>query len=419
MIENPSLRRGALRLAVAVGLLCLIAQPGNAQQQFLRDGVTRSNLRFIGVEAEGWEVVALLSVDDAALLVATDEVRTLNYLISGRLPVRASRLQQLIDWGLMRQEGMGFKSMVPIIRGDRARRFYDLVEEAVPAIAAESQPAMDRLSDRLWRHPGVPSLPAITAWMLRDRVWAHLAGPNGLDFERHLAEQRRGRPDRGFWGALWYVEDPTPPAFDFQEWRRGDYTIQMAWGYGSGDPLFGASDGPVPMSQILGKLRRGGRKLDDRDDFPGALAAGLVDAEGNMRVLALEYKIDDEDSLAYVIEETAVTITEAILRHLPISTLAPLLGVDQTTAGVIAYTELAPRLVERFHERGLLVRAGDPRAEWRNTVDTGDEDSGLPRRATVVGDGARTVWVAEGVSPYSAIIWRRLPTRPVLRIAWW
>jgi len=419
-VTEKRLRQGDVsRLAALIGLLCLLAQPGNAQQRFLRDGVALSDLRFIGVEADGVEITSLLTADDAALLVATDEVRTLNYLIGGRLPVQASRLQQLIDWGLMRQEGDGFRSLIPVIRGDRAQRFYELIEEAAPAIAAESQLAMDRLSGRLWRHPGVAALPAVTAWMMRDRVWAHLAGPDGLGFERRLEAQQAASPERGFWGALWYTEDPAPPAFDLHEWRREEYTIQIAWNYGSGDPLFGATDGPVPLDQLLAKLRSGGRRLGDREDFPGVLAAGLVDPEGGMRVMASQYRLDGEDSLAYVVEETAVAITEAILRHLPAGTLAPLLGVARETAAVIAYTELAPRLVTLFHEQGLLVRAGDPRADWRAATDSDDEESGSPRRAAVVGDEARAAGVGEGVPPYSAMIWRDLPARSRLRIAWW
>jgi hypothetical protein len=388
--------------------------PSGAQQEFLREGIELSNLRFIGYEADDVSVSSLLSPDDTALLVATDEPRTLNYLISGRLPVRASRLQELMELGLLRQEGMGFQSQVPIIRGEKAQALSDLLNSIAPEIAAESQVPMQALSDRLWRHPGVPTLPSVVAWMLRDRVWAHLVGTNGLDFERSVAEQQATAPNRGFWGALWYIEQPTPPAFDFHEWRRERYTIQIAWNHGDGDPFFSRAAGPVPIPEMLARLDNSGRRLSRREEFPGVLSVGLVDAEGDMRVLARDYDLDDDDGLAYLIEETAVAITEAILRRLPVTNLANLLEVAPALAGVIAYTELAPMLVTHLSGAGLLVRPDDDRADWRAAIS--DTDRGdLPQRASVVTDGdGLAVDVA-----YSAIIWRDLPVRPRLRIVWW
>ncbi|NKB87411.1 MAG: hypothetical protein GKS06_04230 [Acidobacteria bacterium] len=384
-------------------------------QQSLRENASLANLRFIGVENEGTEVAALLTLDDAALLAATREPQTLNYLISGGLPVRSSRLQQLIDWGLLRQSGVAFQSHIPIVTDGAAERLAQLVGASAPSVAADIDASLQMLSDRLWRHPGVPSLPAVTAWMLRDRVWEHLSGAHGLDFAARLVEQRLAYPDRGFWGALWYTETPAPPAYDLQEWRRDEYTVHLAWNYGAGDPFFGAPDGEIPMPQLLAKLDDRGRRLDDREDFPGALAAGLVDESGNMRILAADYRLDDEESLAYAIEETAVAVTEAFLRHVPIGDLAALLGSSREIAAIIAYTELAPRLVAELHARGQLVRADDPAAEWRVTMETSDV-GGPPQRATVMGGDGQP---SNPSPPFAAMIWRDLPPRPQLRIVWW
>ena len=237
-------------------------------------------------------------------------------------------------------------------------------------------------------------------------------GSQGLDVTNRFAAQFETYPERGFWGALWYVDDPAEPPYEVYEWRRSQYTVQIVWNHGDGDPLFGQPDSPVSMPALLPKLDDGGRKLDDREDFPGALAAGLVDPEGNMRITAERYRLNDDEGLAMAIEEAAVAITEAFLRHVPLASLAPVLKVSREIAGLIAYTEFTGRLVAAFDDAGLAVRAAEPDAEWRALMAM--EQARQPPPVTVIGDQ-----VALDLPPFAAMIWRDLPPRPPLRVPWW
>ena len=421
-------RCSLLALLAAILLVNQGAMASAAPQgRSLREGISTANLRFVGA-TDGGAAEARLSRDDVAFLVTARRPISLNEIIAGGIPVRTSRVQQLIEWGLLQQTGMRFVSRMPVLIEGTTEEFLALVDKAVERVLPNVETELLRLSDRVWRHPGVPTLPVLTAWILRELAWEQVAGRTGIDLRSFIAEQRQFQPERGFWGVLWYIDTPRPPAYRFYQVRRGDYTIQICWSWNESADPFGQQDGPTQLQRFLQKLKDDGRKINNPEQFPGALEAGLISSDKKVRALARKYRPSDEDGLARLIDDIAATIGQTILATLPRRQLAETLGhVADEFAVTVAYTELIPRLVRKLEARGVFVMPGDERTDWTAWFlesGGGDEERDDTReslRITILTDRQQeenTVPVVVAVPRFSAIIWKGLTMRPIIELPW-
>ncbi len=393
---------------LGLGLLC--ATSATAQ---LRDGVSVSDLQFVGAVEDGNSVRTMLSQDDVALLVAAREPISLNRLITGGIPVQSSRIQQLMNWGLLRQVGAEFQSLLPVLRDDRADAFASVLEQIAPAITDDVAVAIAAVNDRVWRHPGVPSLPVLTSWILRERAWDKLSGSAGIDIRRYVNDQREYLPDRGFWGLLWYAAEPPEFPYEYYSRRTDEYTVLVSWSPGvSGDP-FAGENGSSTLTRFLDRLERDGRRLDDVDEFPGLVEAGLVESNGDLRALAREFRLSDRDGLGWVVEQAAADIATSFLSRVPRESVAAALGgVSGELAVTLTYMYLVPGIVAELSERGLPVTVGHPAAVWRSEQST--EDSAV--RVAIRGAGDSDA--ADALPPFSLMIWKKLPRQPLMELPW-
>ena len=423
-----------------LSIVAFTSQPGLAatgqQTASLRDVIQAANLRLVGT-IDPAMTEPILSADDIGFLVAAREPISLNAIIAGGLPVRASRIRQLIDWGLLEQTGMQFVSRFPILAGDRADSFDALIDEAVNRMVGEVAVELLRVSDHVWRHPGVPTLPVLTAWLLHELAWELIAGRDGIDLRSHTVQQRATHPERAFWGVLWYVADPVPPAYVFSRTRHEDYALLVCWKWGESADPFEGTDLENRRARFLDELRDDGRRINRPEFFPDAIQAGLITDDKDVRALARKYEVRSDEHLAKLVDDAAFGIARAILTYLPHRQIAQVLSTDQQSAVTIGYRELVPRLAQALFDRKLLVFPGDRRAVWQTDEDIevdpteGDTESGaedeappdrpiLPLRATLEGSletGGGAIGIID-VPRFSAIIWKDLPPRTIIELPW-
>lgn len=415
-----------LRLAAGALTLALlgVGSGATAAQQSLRDQVDVTGLKFVGAHLSGSAPDQQMTLDDIALLVASHEPITLNELIAGGLPVRSSRLQLLMSWRLMQQVEGRFQSTLPVLTDERAAAFRNEIDRVSPGIVTNAVVAIRGVAEALGAPAQVPALPALTAWILRERAWAQMASEPGIDLRSFVENQRSFLPDRGFWGVLWYTESPPEFPYEFYEDRLSEYAMQVAWHTDAGRDPF-ETQGAGLRREFLDKLERDGRRLDDRQRFPSLIALGLVDREnGDLRSRAARYRLDDREGLARAVEQAAADIATAILARLPATSLASALGgIPSEAALTIAYMELVPRIYAGLVEAGLPVQVGPvvlpaapedatelasvPSDRVRVSMGENAEEGSLPPDAAA---GPRTA--------FSLMIWKDLPIRSLLEMPW-
>lgn len=427
---KPVLRRArfALGVSMCIVLATLPAPVGGSEggAQSLREHIEVAGLRFVGA-TEQPSIGSYLTRDDIAVLVAAQEPATLNQFIKAGIPIRTSRLERLIEWGLLRTEDTRFVSSMLFLDVERAAALQSTMEAVAEDVVADVAPAIWQLNEQVWQHPGVATLPVLTAWMLRERVWADVAGAAGIGLRRWLTEQRSASPDRGFWGVLWYVEQPSAHPYQFFRARFDKYTILACWDTEEGRIAFEKVGAAQTMRRFLGELKSDGRKVSDASTFPGAYEAGLIDQQGNVRARALKYKPSNVGTIGSLVEIASRDLAASILRHLPRAEIAGTLGVSEQAAIVIAYMELVPKIVAGLTARGFPVTPSDEDADWAARLRPASGPTGAaPERPSgppvvVSLPGARShepVPLLQPMPLYSAIIWKDLALRPIIELPW-
>ncbi|MFQ5744361.1 MAG: hypothetical protein ACE5HV_12345 [Acidobacteriota bacterium] len=368
--------------------------------QDLRRRVRFGNFRFVGIYG-GPAPAQLIGNSDGALLAACRHASTLDQVLSLGVPFRSQQLRQLLGAGLLEQRGVQFHTTFPILLDDEAEAFRPALRHALPAISVDLFPAFERLHEALASIGMQATFPVIATWVIRERGWHHLLSDGGVNLPDVIESQRRSHPDRGWWGALWYIDPPGVAAHEVLSVRGQGKTAQVCWASGHAPEELAGERGRTLLGQFLALIDGKGRRLRNPERFSQLQGTGLIDSQGALVAPVLDWVPGLMGTPAAAVEEAACSVAEAFTTHLPLQRLASLLGIDEkAVVATIAYAELAPDLLRAIDVGGLGVLLAAP----TGGAVLGDDGSGR-------GDGGRPV--------VSAAVWEGLPAgEPAFFLPW-
>ena len=98
------------------------------------------------------------------------EPLTPNQFLQRGLPLRTSQLATLERRGFLVQEGDGFRSAFPVLRGDQAAAVAETLATAAEAMIAGARSELASLQVILGTEGAYAAFPAVCSWMLREAV---------------------------------------------------------------------------------------------------------------------------------------------------------------------------------------------------------------------------------------------------------
>lgn len=381
---------------VAVAILLLSVVPGQDSSAGLEP------LRFVG---RGQRSALLDSLDDdGRLLLAFRHGATLDGILAAGVSFRSERIRRLLDLGLLDQQGRTFRTRFPVMTDDESAGFRQALRRRVPGLVREVLPSFRALREALEDQGLSRSFPALATWALRERGWHHRL--EGIDLPELVAAQLESDPDRGWWGVVWYVEPALAPLQRLDVARNRDWTLQLCWAPGTLPAELG--EGAIVrgrLGRLLARLDDDGRRVDDADGFPGWRQAGLLDADGRLRVEPLTWDPDDEGTIAAAVEAAASAVAVAVEREASPAAVG-LEGFDEVAAASMIYHELVPELLRGLDAVGLAVVVGTSALDGAVV--------GADAEGTAVSHSPDT-----GRPLLSAVLWNRLPARePAFPLPW-
>lgn len=401
----------------------LTSRPAVAERQGdVRSAPRPAELSFAG-RLRGPGPRERISDNDLALLVAARRPTTLEQILAAGIPFRASQIDRLKDWGLLRQQGETFEATFPIILEAEVESLASLLDGIVPALANATVGSFRRLAQITAPGPesevNAAALPAVATWILHGPVWARLASDPRTGLDALTADQMSRFPNRGWWGVVWYMRPrPTAP-HELTVGRSDEWTVMLCWPR-SDRPVDDAPVlSPTRAAQLAGSLRRDGREVRSPEDFPELRQLGLIGEDATLRVPVLEWdrrlpgepEQDGEVTVAMFVDAVVETIVDTILRELPVEGVQELSGArERAAAYAITYPLLVERLLDAYGQWDPSLHLVSPGAQ-------GQTGPALERGQTGTAGNGGTI--AQPVPWLSAVVWRRLPTpTPTLELLW-
>lgn len=399
-----------------------LVSPGrsvSSQRASLAAQLDMEHFEFVGVTESGSPAERIGPLGREILVVCARPC-SLDDIVSAGIPFRMSEFRRLADWGYMEQVGTELHSSIPILRRDKLREYEQSLAELLPAFVDAVEPAFRDLAWTLQDTGYADALPAVASWVLTRRAWDVFQREGIIDLDGTVRGQREAFPDRGWYGFLWYREDPpTLPvgvdSFDYEE-----YSLLACWPNGRRPGFLAGEDAPRRWRRFLDKLEDRGREVDDPDDFEDLAPSGLFDAAGNVSLPAVEWTPDLEGTPGWSTERTAMAVARALENQLnPLRMGTEIRPLEKDFAFTVVYMDLIPAILRELQERGIPVLDIEPEATtFIPTVTEDEAESDEERR--------RSPWVIpvnrEEMSPgavllhgFSAMIWRDLPRSGIVR----
>lgn len=382
MRHNPAVRRHRRLLFPLVGVVgvCIltISVPAAASQagvpisgepsgggaeeapQAPHPSVGSEGFRFVGARTDGLPQESL-STGDTMLLVAVRHSASLDNVLDQGVPFQTDQIQRLEELGILEQEGVEFRTTVPMLLEEDMESLRSQLSSIAPQIVEALSPELESLYAVLVEIGQESIFPATLTWILEDRVWHHLTADPTTGLTGLVDQQRREYPARGWWGILWYSGLSRQAVGHPRSVRSQQRMLLLDW----------ASDltmSDVPDSSITGLATDLLAQLDDdaeevrrEEDFPELIAAELIDDRGRLLFPVLAWDPGDPESPAAAVEATAEALAREILARLPVTELPPLLGAfDPVTVATISYADLAPELYTAVMATGRFAPDGSP-----------------------------------------------------------
>jgi len=331
----------------------VIDQPGKSgvqePAQLVPSLVSIDDFRFVG-DSRGGQPQASLSQADTMLLAALRHVASLDEVLDMGVPFQTAQIQRLEEWGLLEQDGVEFRTLIPMLLEQEAVAFRSRVVPLVPRIADVLSVEVEALSTSLVASGQESSFSAILAWIIKEQAWRRLSTAPTVDLPGLVDQQRLEIPDRGWWGVLWYSEVSAPPLARFDFARSQGRSLLLDWDPG---PLISdAAESAVPnvAREFLGSLDGDAEKVRRPEDFPQMIEAGLIDRRGRLVFPVLPWDPENAGSVAAAVDTIAGTLAREVLDALPVADLAGLLGTSNLTViALLSYAEMAPELHSAFN----------------------------------------------------------------------
>jgi hypothetical protein len=339
-----------------LALCCLLATSVAAQSGLPFE---RGRFRFIGASEAGRHPFELLEPADVELLMELSDPLTPNEFLARGLPLRTSQLATLQRRGFLVQDGEGFRSAVPILRGDGAVALAETLAAVAVAAVAEAHVDLVALQLSLEGEDARAAFPAVASWMLRDAVWGRLQDTGAIDVASAVASGRAKAPDRGWWGVLWFSEFGDQP-YDYASASGEDGMVQLVWNREAGELFVDRRAAAGSLAQFLDGVRGhgDGSRVRNPDRFPAMQRYGLVNSDGGLLMPTLRWDPESPGSPATAVEVAIGSLTRAIAQNLPLRDLTMRLRLPPTEAAAVAYTELQPHLVDALMAANFPVGLG-------------------------------------------------------------
>ncbi len=313
--------------------------------------------RFIGASTAGRHPFELLEARDVELLMELGEPLTPNEFLQRGLPLRTSQLATLQRRGLLVQEGDGFRSAFPVLRGAQAEAVAEILATAADAIIAGARPELASLRLVLGTERADAAFAAVCSWMLREAVWARLQNSGAIDIGKLVALGRAQQQARGWWGVLWFSDLDVHP-YDFASARHDHSTVQLVWNRDAGELFVNRQAAEGSLAHLLRDTRERGRRVRNPENFLGLQRYGVLNADGLLMIPTLEWTPERQGSPAAAVERAVNALAASIDANMPLRELVVQLRLPPTEVAAIAYSELQPFLIDALIAAEFPIQLG-------------------------------------------------------------
>ena len=392
---------GVLAQAAAEG-----AVQGNTTAPRVPPRLQLDRLHFVGV-ADRIPPAESIGMPSLKILAVFRQPSTLNQLLSLGVSFQSSELRRLMDLGLLEQRGVAFQTTaLPVLIGEEVESFRQELRDSLPVLAADVIPAFNSLHRALGEVGVTEAFPVIATWIVRERAWQHLLASPTIDLRGVVDGQRRARPDRGWWGILWYIDAAVETPHELLSVRGRDRSVQVCWASGYGPPELLEPGGRALLGRLLDDLDGDDRSIRNPERFADLAPTGLIGEDGRLDRPILAWTPERSGTLAAAADAAARAVANAFAEHAPLKRLSEQLRTESlAAAATIAYFELAPDLLRAMDAVGLNVLLAPSPIE--PLVDDGVEAN----TAGLAGGAARQA--------ISVVVWAGLPEGGVaFRLPW-